>query len=703
MLRLTLISLLLLSMCACSGSDDAQPSGEGGSDAATPSSPSASDETDARADQQAQSGSEETPPPQVSTTAKLSLSTVREQLGLPAESELIKLPADGGQEFNRLVFSSSPYLLQHAKNPIDWHAWTPAAFELARESGRPVFISVGYSSCHWCHVMEKESFVDPVIAAYLNEHFICIKVDREERPDIDDQLQAVINGLDGGGGWPASVVTTAQGRAVKAGTYLPPKRTARNVAFSEWLEQALEEHERFVGTEHRRKHHELGALPNQTGNDGTLPDLAKLSATALNSLVHYEDTTYGGFGERDGTRFPRGHVLSFLFDHARRYPKSDARVLATSALDAMLSRGIYDHLAGGFHRYTLDRQWLQPHFEKMLYDQASMSIALADAYELTGNDRYAQALRETLDFVLRDLALSGGGFASAMNATIDRSVAEIFTWTRSEVIDVLGEEQGTVFCQACGVTEAGTFIDEVTGELTGRSVLWQAEALSALAQTHEASESALRKQLAASRAKLAQARSQREGLLVDSKLLVDLNGMFLQALARAGEVLQDKRYTQHATALANTLLSATNKRGELLHNPRARNPLPAMLPDYASLARGLFALHQNTQDPQVLTRAIDITQQMIERFGDLERGGFWMRSLEEDQESIIANYMPHFDLAYPSGTGLAMQCLVLACEQEKDAELEHFTEKCIAALAAAMRGYESEHAASLSAFLRFER
>jgi len=627
----------------------------------------------------------------------LTLSDIRTQLGLPVGEALQALPEDGGEKFNRLVFSTSPYLLQHAANAVDWHPWDEQAFALAISTRKPIFLSIGYSSCHWCHVMERESFQDQAIAEVLNQRFICIKLDREERPDIDDQYQSVIRTLSGDAGWPGSLLLTPMGGAFAAGTYFPPQATKTKPAFSDWLSEGLTRWDEMQLSGERGKLASLGRLPTlPQGSQVVLPELGDLGRRAVNALVSIADEQYGGFGEREGTRFPRGHLISFLLQYAQDNPKSDARYQALATLDALAKRGVHDHLVGGFHRYALDRQWLQPHFEKMLYDQATLAMAYAEAYALTKDEKYAAISRSTIDFVLNDLRMETGGFASAMNATLDHEVSEIFGWRKSDVMELLGAEQGELFCAAYGVSEEGSLLDEVTGENTGLSVLWQAEEIAALAERFKLSEAQVESTLEKCRAKLLAARKERKGLLVDAKMLVDLNGLFLAALARAGKLLKEERYLVEAKALANRLLMARDSRG-LVHDPAARKPIAAMLPDYAGLAYGLLQLADATGDEATLASALQVTSEMIDRFGDQTQGGFWMRALRRDQETRVANYQPHFDLAYPSGAGLAMQCLVEALRHRADPSMFAFAERSFNAMLPAIAGYEQEHANTLMA------
>ena len=387
--------------------------------------------------------------------------------------EIAALPPDGGPDYNRLVFEASPYLLQHAANPIDWYPWGEAAFERARTEDRPIFLSIGYATCHWCHVMERESFEDPQVAELLNRLFVPVKVDREERPDLDQVYMTVTQGLTGSGGWPMTVVLTPEGRPFFAGTYFPKVGRAGRPGMLDLLphlaglwQQQREKVEasaaEITGWLRRTAHPAAGPEFEEGGLSPDLPD------EAYRELAARFDPRWGGFGERP--KFPTPHQLTFLLRYGRRRNEPHATTMALLTLDAMAAGGIHDHLGGGFHRYATDREWFIPHFEKMLYDQALLADVFLEAYEVTGEARYADLARDIFGYVTRDLALPGGGFASAEDADSEGIEGKFYLWTAAGIRAVLGPESD-LFLEAYGCTEEGNYREEASGRHTGENIL----------------------------------------------------------------------------------------------------------------------------------------------------------------------------------------------------------------------------------------
>ncbi|MFC1544107.1 thioredoxin domain-containing protein, partial [Gemmatimonadota bacterium] len=392
--------------------------------------------------------------------------TPKAPLGLTQE-EIAALPPDGGPHYNRLVFENSPYLLQHAGNPVDWRPWGEESFEAARREGKPIFLSIGYATCHWCHVMERESFEDPDIASLLNSRFIPVKVDREERPDIDQVYMTVTQGLTGRGGWPMTVFLTPDGRPFFAGTYFPPVNRSGQVGMRELLPRLAEawEHDRdrvVASAEEITDWLTEAVKPAAEEVDRT--DVLRL---AFEQLRDRYDPSHGGFGQRP--KFPTPHNLTFLLRYWKRTGEPRALEMVTTTLSAMRRGGIFDHLGFGFHRYSTDREWLVPHFEKMLYDQALLAMAYLDAWQATGQEEWASVAREVFDYVLRDLVLPEGGFSSAEDADSEGEEGRFYLWTSEQVREVLGEG-ADVWLVRYGFRDEGNYLDEATGHRTGANI-----------------------------------------------------------------------------------------------------------------------------------------------------------------------------------------------------------------------------------------
>ncbi|MFO7769291.1 MAG: thioredoxin domain-containing protein, partial [bacterium] len=377
------------------------------------------------------------------------------------------LPSDGGEDFNRLVFEESPYLLQHAANPVDWYPWGDEAFQRARELDRPIFLSIGYSTCHWCHVMEEESFEDPEVAGLLNEHMVCIKVDREERPDIDSLYMTVTQGMTGGGGWPMTVIMTPDGRPFFAGTYFPrlsaPGRPGMVDLVPSMGEAWAERREEVLESAEEIREWLEGAVRGSAGGQVG----AHLLPRAYEQLAQRYDAEWGGFGERP--KFPTPHNLTFLLRFRERSGEDPALTMVEHTLQRMRQGGIFDQVGFGFHRYSVDRQWLVPHFEKMLYDQAGIALAAIETFQATGSRRYAGMAREVFTYVLRDMQGPEGGFYSAEDADSEGEEGRFYVWGADVVREVLGEE-AELYMEVHGFTEEGNYREEASAQQTGRNI-----------------------------------------------------------------------------------------------------------------------------------------------------------------------------------------------------------------------------------------
>ena len=558
---------------------------------------------------------------------------------------------------NRLADETSPYLLQHADNPVDWHPWGDEAFERARAEDRPLLLSVGYSSCHWCHVMAHESFEDESIAALMNEAFINVKVDREERPDVDSVYMAATQALTGQGGWPMTVFITPDGRPFYAGTYFPPDDRHGRPGFRRVLTALRDawanERERLLDSANEITER-LQAATARSG-DGVRGPNAELAATAVSGLREAFDAQWGGFGA--APKFPSPGNLEFLLMHEARVgddqrASPSAGEMALQTLRAMTSGGMYDQLGGGFARYSVDRQWLVPHFEKMLYDNAQLARAYLHAFQLTGDEAFARIVRETLAYLEREMLDEEGGLYSAQDADSEGIEGKFFVWTPDEVEAVLGAEDGRWFSEIFQVAENGNFEDPHHPEFGRRSVPSRYRSLDAVARElgQEASELAAR--LPGWREALLAERERRVRPGLDDKVLTSWNGLALAAFAEAARVLDDEGYLAIARRNAQFVRGALWRDGRLLHTYKAGvAKVDGLLEDYAYYGLGLLELYKATGDLDQLRWAEELLEAIAERFHDDEGGAFFEAAA--DAEQLILRPKPFFDAATPSGNGAA--------------------------------------------------
>lgn len=570
---------------------------------------------------------------------------------LPTQEEIAKLPPDGGEEFNRLVFEKSPYLLQHARNPVDWYPWGEEAFTLAKKLNKPIFMSIGYTTCHWCHVMEHESFEDEEVGKLLNEKFVCVKVDREERPDIDAIYMTVTQQMTGSGGWPMTVIMTPDKQPYFAGTYFPKEsRFGRpglkgiihglSDAWHEDNEKVLE-----VAGEITRLLKEISA-----GAAGD-PVTAKLLDQAYKELSLEYDSQYGGFGRE--RKFPVAHQLSFLARYAKRTKTDEALLMVEHTLAQIRNGGIYDHVGHGVHRYATDRQWLLPHFEKMLYDQAILALAALDAYQSTGKKIYADLVHDIFIYVLRDMTSSNGGFYSAEDADSEGVEGKFYVWTPEEIAKVLGKDRAEQFNEIFNIQEGGNFREESTGELTGESIPHLTSPIPVIAAKLQLTPRQLLKVIEEDRRQLFTHRVKRIHPQKDDKILTDWNGLMIAAMSRAGSLLNEEKYLQAAKDAADFVLKKLRKEdGRLLKRYRQGvSGLPAHLEDYAFMTFGLLNLYEATFEVKYLQASIELNETSLKHFWDKKNGGFYMTS--DDGEKLLVRHKEMYDGALPSGNSVA--------------------------------------------------
>jgi len=559
---------------------------------------------------------------------------------------------------NRLILEASPYLLQHAHNPVDWYPWGDEAFDRARRESKPVFLSIGYATCHWCHVMEEESFEDEEIARFLNQHYVAIKVDREERPDVDGVYMAAVEALTGGGGWPLNVWLTPQREPFFGGTYFPPRDGMRGMrrglaSILTQLDEAFREDPVAVASQAERivaqVRESLEAPPGVGGLSA-----AQLQQGADQLLATY-DPVWGGFG--GAPKFPRSVTLEFLLRYWRRSGSRAALEAVTTTLDRMGRGGVHDQLGGGFHRYSTDERWVVPHFEKMLSDNALLATAYVEAWQATGDPGFAQTARETLDYLLTEMRSPEGGFFSATDADSEGEEGRFFVWLPQEIDAALPSEQAQVVKAYFGVTEAGNF--------EGRSVLWVPRPASEVAAELGMSEDRLASELTAARTTLRAVRARRVPPLRDDKIVAGWNGLTISALARAGFAFGEPRYTRAAAETAGFVCARmVDRDGRLLRSfaaGAARHP--AVLEDYAFVIAGLLDLHEATQEIVWAQRAIALQALLAAHFAD-PRGAFY--ATPDDGPQLFAREKPDSDGATPSGNSVAIQDLLRLAELTGD-------------------------------------
>ncbi len=557
-------------------------------------------------------------------------------------------PPDPDRPANRLAGETSPYLLQHAHNPVDWHPWGPEALQKAHDEDRPIFLSVGYSACHWCHVMERESFEEPKIAALMNEHFVNIKVDREERPDLDQIYMAAVQAITGHGGWPMSVFLTPDLQPFFGGTYYPPvdgrgmpsfPRVLLGVA-SAWKERRGEI--LTSAAEMTRQLSDLGALPPDPGELSTA-----LLDGAFRSLSRAFDPIHGGFGS--APKFPHPMDLKVLLRHHARTGDSHALHMVRQTLDKMARGGIYDHLGGGFARYSTDDRWLAPHFEKMLYDNALLAQVYVEAFQVTRDPEYARVALETLDYVLGRMTAAEGGFCSTEDADSEGVEGKFYVWTLTEIVQLLGAELARTFAYVYDVSEGGNW--------EGHTILNLPKPLEQAARLLGRGEAELRRELDQCRERLLAARELRIPPAKDTKVLTSWNGLMLATLAQAAHALDEPRYADAASRAAGFLLGAMRTPdGRLLHSHKdGRARFNGYLDDSANLIDGLTRLFEATGEGRWVEASVELAEGMLAEFADPDGGFFYTGARHE---TLIARQKDLYDNATPSASAMASTALL---------------------------------------------
>ena len=578
---------------------------------------------------------------------------------------------------NHLIHEKSPYLLQHAYNPVEWYPWCDEAFEKAQRENKPIFLSIGYSTCHWCHVMEKESFEDPEVARLMNDAFVSIKVDREERPDLDHIYMTVCQIMSGGGGWPLTIVLTPEKEPFFSATYIPKHSRFGRAGMVELIPKIKEVWE-------ARRHEVFQSAKSVTnalqrleqGTSGEAMDRPVLDK-AYEELAKRFDRTYGGFGR--APKFPTAHNFLFLLRYWKRTGEESALAMVEKSLQEIRFGGVYDQVGFGVHRYSTDREWLVPHFEKMLYDQAMLALAFVEAYQATGKDVYAQTAREIFQYVLRDMQSPEGGFHSAEDADSEGVEGKFYVWTEEELRHVLDKEEADTLCKVFHVQDGGNFREEATGKNTGANILYPGKALSEIAAELGIPAEKLEKTLELTRTKLFEAREKRVHPHKDDKILTDWNGLMIAALAQGAQVLGDTGYADAGATAAEFVLKRLRRPdGRLLHRYRdGEAGITAHLDDYAFTIWGLTQLYEATFQVPYLETALELNEDMLKHFWDDLGGGFFFTP--DDGESLIIRKKEIYDGALPSGNAVAVLNLLRLARLTGRSDLDEKAAKTLAA------------------------
>jgi uncharacterized protein YyaL (SSP411 family) len=590
---------------------------------------------------------------------------------------------------NHLVDASSPYLLQHAHNPVDWYPWGEEALKKARDEDKPIFLSIGYSACHWCHVMAHESFENADIAAYLNEHFVNIKVDREERPDIDDLYMSAVQIMTGSGGWPMSVFLTPDLKPFYAGTYFPPDERYGRPGFKTILESIVRSwqtnHDRIVESAEEITGYIRQSMQMRVSEEQPLsPELLEKAAR---ELARSFDPMYGGFGP--APKFPSTPANEVMLRQALRSGDAKLRDMALFTLRKMAYGGIYDQLGGGFHRYSVDAQWLVPHFEKMLYDNGQLAQAYIEAYQATHEPLFRRIARETLDYVLRDMCDPAGGFHSAEDADSEGEEGKYYLWTRDELESVLGADDAYLFSTYYGVRGTGNFASHEAYH-AGQNILYVPRPPESVASDLGMPLEALEARLEGMRTRLMEVRERRMHPGRDDKVLASWNALMISALARGYEVFGEESYRNAATRAADFILTQMRDGDRLLHSFRqGRATIPGYLDDYSFMLVALVDLYEATFDARWLDEADKLAVRMIAEFWDDKDGGFFFTG--GDHKNLIARNKPTYDGAEPSGNSMAALGLLRLAKLRANVDYERKARRVLAVNAENMstspRGY----------------
>jgi uncharacterized protein YyaL (SSP411 family) len=595
------------------------------------------------------------------------------------------------RQANHLEGQTSPYLLQHLFNPVDWYPWGDEAKGRSRKEDKPIFLSIGYAACHWCHVMERESFENPEVADYLNRHFVSIKVDREERPDIDEIYMNAVQLMTGSGGWPLSVFLTPDLRPFVGGTYFPPVSGYGRIGFLELLQKIREawasRREEIEGSADRMTDHLRRIARGDSGPRPEEMNGPEEMTRAVGELALRFDGRWGGFG--GAPKFPPDGAIGLLLREYHRGGNPEALRMAERSLDAMALGGMYDQIGGGFARYSVDERWLVPHFEKMLYNQALLVPLYVDGWRVTGKPLYRRVALETLDFVRREMTAAGGGFFSSLDADSEGEEGRFYVWDPGEILSVLGEEDGRLLCEIYGISDEGNFEGRSIPNLLGGS-------LADRAATRGTTEEELSRRLEAPRRNLLAHREKRVRPATDDKILTAWNGLMISAFARAHQAFGREEDLTSARRAAGFVTGRLMRGDRLFVSHReGHTQLNAYLDDYAFFSRGLIDLYEAGFDPEHLHVAERVARAMLDHFEDAEHGGFYFTS--DDHEEVLIRHRSVHDGALPSGAGVATETLSRIAYHLDSKELRDAARRALDSATASVRRAPSAHAVMLGA------
>ncbi len=549
---------------------------------------------------------------------------------------------------NHLIHETSPYLLQHAHNPVDWYPWGDEAFQKAKGQNRPILLSIGYSACHWCHVMERESFEDEKIAALMNDLFVNIKVDREERPDLDEIYMNAVQMLTGRGGWPMTVFLTPEGKPFYGGTYFPPEDRYGVPGFPKILQGVANAYREKPQDVERSVEQILAALQRMSlSTESQQPFSSDIIGQSAEQLAQAYDTDHGGLGK--APKFPNVGVYELFLRHYHHSKKSRFLEMVTHTLTKMAQGGIYDHLGGGFHRYSVDEKWLVPHFEKMLYDNAQLVRIYAQVYSVTGEPLFKQVVDETMNYLMREMLHTEGGFYSTQDADSEGEEGKFFIWSETEITRIVGEESSEIFCRIYDVSEEGNFEEN--------NILHPILTLEQASKFFRRDLREIESLVSVAKGKLFQEREKRPKPFRDEKILTSWNGLMLSGLAEAIKISRQPAYLEAANRTVDFIFTKMFRDGRLLHTYKSgTGKILGYLDDYAFLAAGLLDLFEATVNRAHLDRALELAEIMLHEFWDEAGGGFFYTG--RSHERLIAQSKPIFDGSIPSGNAVATQVLL---------------------------------------------
>ena len=604
--------------------------------------------------------------------------------------------SEGSNFKNRLTQEKSPYLLQHAENPVDWYPWGDEAFEKAKKENKPIFLSIGYSTCHWCHVMAHESFEDEEVASLMNDAFVSIKVDREERPDIDGVYMQVAQMITGRGGWPLTIIMTPDKKPFYAATYIPKESRYNILGMKELIPRIKELWISKQGDVDRVIEQIEDALsqPSIAGQkeELILDDLN----IAYSQLSQRFDEEKGGFGA--APKFPSPHNLMMILRYWKRTGDEKALYIVEKTLQEMRLGGLFDHLGFGFHRYSTDAEWLLPQFEKMLYDQASLMMAYTEAYQITHKYEYADVVRDIFEYVTRDLSSPEGAFYSAEDADSEGEEGKFYTWKQSEIEEVLEPEVASIFMQVYNVHKEGNFDDEATREKTGLNILHLKQKIDIVTSSSNMSREELRSLLDTARTKLFIRREKRVRPSLDDKILTDWNGFMIAAIAKAAVVIDDERFIEVAEkALSFILETMLDEKQGLFHRYKEGDvAIGAFLDDYAYLIWALLEMYEVTFKPEYLEYAKNLTDDLMNKFWDQEEGAFYFTST--DAEELLVRKKDAYDGAIPSGNSVSMLNLVRLSRLLGDSNYEDYAAAIVRVFSLDIKRAPSAHSMMMLGF-----